>query len=186
MRKVILFILTSLDGYFEGPNADISWHNVDDEFNEFAIEQLDTTDLLLFGRVTYELMAGYWLSPDAMKNDPIVAERMNSLAKIVFSKSISSVTWQNTLPGRKDFAAEISNLKQQPGKDIFIFGSSDLAVSLLQQGLIDEFRVMVNPVVLGKGKALFEGIERKLDLKLIKTRLFKSGNVLLYYTPAMQ
>ena len=183
MRKMIFFMLTTLDGFYEGPNKEIDWHNVDEEFNEFAIEQLNSVDVLLFGRVTYELMASYWPTPAATTNDPIVADKMNSLPKIVFSKTLSSVEWQNTRLVKENIAEEISKLKQQPGKDLIIFGSSDLAVTLIQHGLIDEYRIMVNPVVLGNGKSLFKGINHKLNLKLLKTKTFRSGNVLLYYQP---
>jgi len=183
MRKVILFNLTSLDGYFEGPDRDINWHNVDDEFNEFAIQQTGEFGALLFGRVTYELMAGYWPTEDAKRNDPMIAGLMNSLPKIVFSKTLQKVEWENTRLVKDSFAETVSKLKQEAGKDIAIFGSSDLAVTLVQYNLIDEFRVMINPIVLGAGKPLFQGIRSKFDLRLIKTRTFKSGNILLYYEP---
>ena len=181
MGKVIVFNLTTLDGYFEGLKQDISWHHVDEEFNDFAIEQLNTVDTLLFGRVTYELMAGYWPSPTAIKNDPIVANKMNDLSKIVFSKTLSHIEWQNTRLIKDNFVEEISKLKKRPGKDMFIFGSSDLAVSFIPHGLIDEYRIMINPVFLGAGKPLLKGIKTRFDLELIKTKSFKSGNVLIYY-----
>lgn len=184
MRKIIFFMLTTLDGYFEGPGRDINWHNVDAEFNEFGIEQINSVDTLLFGRVTYELMAGYWPTESARADDPIVAEKMNQTPKIVFSKTLPNVEWQNTRLVRDNFVEEMTNLKAQPGRDMIIFGSSNLAVTFIQHGLIDEFRIMVNPVVLGDGKPLFKGILEKLSLKLIKTRVFHSGNVLLYYEPA--
>jgi dihydrofolate reductase len=183
MRKMIFFMLTTLDGFYEGPNKEIDWHNVDEEFNEFAINQLNSVDVLLFGRVTYELMASYWPTPAATTNDPIVADKMNSLPKIVFSKTLASVEWQNTRLVKENIAEELAKLKQQPGKDLIIFGSSDLAVTFIQHGLIDEYRIMVNPVVLGNGKPLFKGIKDKLNLKLLGTKLFGSGNVLLYYQP---
>ncbi len=183
MGKIIVFNLTTLDGYFEGPNREIDWHHVDDEFNEFAIEQLNTVDTLLFGRVTYELMASYWPTPTAIKDDPIVAKKMNSLPKIVFSKTLSHADWQNTSLITDNFVEAISKLKKRPGKDMFIFGSSDLAVSFIPHGLIDEYRIMVNPVFLGEGKPLLRGIQNRVELKLIKTKSFKSGNVLIYYEP---
>ena len=184
MRKVIFFMLTSLDGFYEGPNKDINWHHVDEEFNEFAIAQLGTVDMLLFGRVTYEGMASYWPTQIAVTNDPVVAGKMNSLPKIVFSKTMSSAQWQNTRLIKDHFVEEITKLKQQPGKDLIIFGSSDLAVTFIENGLIDEYRIMINPVALGHGKTLFQGLKDKLELKLIKTKTFGSGNVLLYYAPA--
>ncbi len=168
MRKVIFFMLISLDGFFEGPNGDINWHHVDEEFNEFAIAQLNTADILLFGRVTYEMMASYWPTPAAVANDPIVAEKMNSLPKTVFSKTLSRVDWQNTRLIKDNFVEETLKLKQQPGKDLIILGSSDLAVTFIQHGLIDEYRIMVNPVALGSGKSLFNGLIDKLDSEINK------------------
>ena len=184
MRKVILFNLVTLDGFFEGPNRDINWHIVDDEFNEFAIDQLNSADGLIFGRVTYELMASYWPTPAAMTDDPIIADKMNSISKIVFSRTLDRVEWNNTRLVKENIAGEISKLKQQPGRDLFIFGSADLASTLTELGLIDEYRVIVNPVVLGRGAPLFKNIPHQLNLKLLKTRTFRSGNVLLYYQPA--
>jgi dihydrofolate reductase len=183
MRKVIFFMFTSLDGFFEGPGRDISWHHVDEQFNEFAIEQLNSADTLLFGRVTYEMMASYWPTSAAKTDDPVVAAKMNDLPKIVFSKTLSTLDWQNTRLIKNNFLEEMLKLKQQPGKNLIIFGSSDLAVTFMENGLIDEYRVMVNPVVLGAGKTLFKGINGRRDLKLLKTKLFDSGNVLFYYEP---
>lgn len=184
MRKVIFFMLTTLDGFYEGPNGEIDWHSVDEEFNQFAIDQLNSVDVLLFGRVTYALMASYWPTPAATTNDPIVADKMNHLPKIVFSKTLSAVDWENTRLVKENAAEEILKLKRQPGKDLIIFGSSDLAVTLIRQGLIDEYRIMLNPVVLGDGKPLFKGIKDKLNLQLVKIKTFGSGNVLLCYQPA--
>ena len=184
MRKLLFFMAISLDGYFEGPGQDITWHRVDDEFNDFAIEQINSVDTLLFGRVTYELMASYWPTPAALADDSIVAGQMNSYPKIVFSTSLQDVTWQNTRLVKANAAQEVARLKQQPGKDLIIFGSSDLAVSLIPHGLIDEFRILVNPVVLGRGKPLFQGLQQPLNLKLAQTRTFQNGNVLLYYHSA--
>ena len=184
MRKVFLFNMITLDGFFEGPNQDISWHHVDDEFNEFAIEQLNEIGTLLFGRVTYQGMASYWPTEFAIKDDSIVAGLMNSLPKIVFSKTLDKAEWNNSRLVKENAAEEVSKLKGQPGKDIAIFGSSDLAVTLAEQGLIDEYRIIVNPLFLGGGTPLLKGIKEKVNLKLLNARIFKSGNVLLYYAPA--
>jgi dihydrofolate reductase len=183
MRRVFLFIMVSLDGYYEGPNQDISWHHVDKEFNDFAIQQLDEVDMLLFGRVTYQMMASWWPTPSAIESDPIVAGKMNSLPKIVFSRTLAKAEWNNSRLIKDNIADRVAELKQQPGKDLAIFGSSDLAASLLQMGLIDELRIMVNPVVLGNGKPLFKGLNHRAELRLTRTRSFGSGNVLLYYEP---
>jgi len=183
MRKVFLFNMVTLDGFFEGPNQDISWHHVDEEFNEFAIQQLNEIDTLLFGRVTYQVMASYWPTEHAISDDPEVAGLMNSLPKIVFSKTLDKAEWNNSRLIKENAADEVLKLKQQPGKDIAIFGSSDLAVTLAQNGVIDEYRVIVNPVFLGKGTSLLKGIKEKMNLKFLNARIFKSGNVLLYYVP---
>ncbi len=183
MRKVFLFMMVSLDGYFEGPDHDISWHNVDAEFNEFAIQQLGEIDTLLFGRRTYELMASYWPTEAALSDDPVVAGLMNNASKLVFSRTLQKVEWNNSRLANPDTIQEIRHQKNLPGKDLAIFGSSDLAASLAQNGLIDEFRIMVAPVLLGDGKALLQGIHGLLGLRLIKTKPFNNGNVLLYYEP---
>lgn len=184
MRKLISFNLMTLDGFFEGPNHDIGWHNVDKEFDDFSIEQLETAGVLLFGRVTYELMASFWPFEVAHANDPIVvADKMNSLPKVVFSKTLEKADWNNTRLVKTDVAGEIAKLKQQSGKDLFLFGSADLATTLIKLGLIDEYRIILNPLVLGKGSPLFKGIDQPLTLKLIKTRTFQNGNILLYYQP---
>ena len=181
MRKVVFFNLISLDGYFEGPGRDINWHHVDEEFNEFAIQQTGEFGALLFGRVTYELMAGYWPTEAANRDDPEIARLMNSLPKIVFSNTLDNAEWENTKLVRDNIVEEVTKLKEQPGKDIAIFGSSDLAVTFIDLGLIDELRIMVNPVVLGGGKPILQGIKSKLEMKLLKVKTFQSGNVLLYY-----
>ncbi|MFL5704865.1 MAG: dihydrofolate reductase family protein [Ktedonobacteraceae bacterium] len=183
MRNVFVFMMVTLDGFFEGPNQEIDWHNVDEEFNEFAIQQLNDVDMLLFGRVTYQLMASYWPTQFAKENDPIVADKMNTVPKLVFSQTLDKVEWDNTRLMKENVAEEIAKLKQQQGRDLAIFGSAALAVSLLQMGLIDELRIMVNPVVLGQGNPFFKGTHDKLNLNLLKTKTFRSGNVLLYYQP---
>lgn len=184
MRKVIFFNLISLDGYFEGPNQDINWHHVDEEFNDFAIQQTGEFGALLFGRVTYELMASYWPTEAAKRDDPEIASLMNSLPKVVFSNTLEKAEWENTKLVRDNIVEEVNKLKEQPGKDIAIFGSSDLALTFINLGLIDEFRIMINPIVLGEGKPILHGIKTRLDLKLINVHTFRSGNVLLTYEPA--
>ena len=184
MRKVILFNMVTLDGFFEGPNGGIDWHNVDEEFNEFAVEQLGTIGMILFGRVTYQGMASYWPTPLAIENDPVVAAQMNSFPKIVISRTLDKAEWNNTRLIKDHVAEEIAKLKQQPGKDLAIFGSANLTASLMHMGLVDEFRIMVNPIILGQGTPLFKGVNEKNNLKLLKTRVFRNGNVLLYYQPA--
>jgi dihydrofolate reductase len=184
VRKIIWFNMMSLDGYFEGENASLEWHNVDEEFNEFAIEQTRSVGLLVFGRVTYDMMASYWPGAYALETDPDIAKLMNSTPKIVFSRTLDEAGWNNTRLVKTNPVDELKKLKAQPGKDIFVFGSADLASELIQHGLIDEYRIFINPIVLGSGRPLFTNIHEPLSLDLVKTRSFRNGNVLLYYKPA--
>ncbi|PWU47507.1 riboflavin biosynthesis protein RibD [Micromonospora globispora] len=184
MRKIFSFLVTTVDGYYEGPNQEFDWPVVDDEFNEFSERQLDGVDILLFGRVTYQGMAAYWPTRAAQEDDRRIAARMNNLSKIVVSRSLDKAEWANTRLVKGDVAEEINVLKRQPGKDIAILGSSSLTLSLLQLRLVDELRIMVMPVVLGDGRSLFRTSDKRISLKLLKTRYFSSGNVLLTYQPA--
>ena len=183
MRKLFSFNMVTLDGFFEGPHQDISWHHVDQEFNEFAITQLGEVDTLLFGRVTYQMMASYWPTPAAIADDPIVAGQMNRMPKIVVSRTLEKADWNNTRLIKDHVAEEILKLKQQPGNDLALFGSANLMSTLMQLDLIDEHRIMVNPIILGSGTPLFKRSSYKLSLKLVKTRIFGNGNVLLCYQP---
>ena len=186
MRKIFAFIMTTLDGYYEGPNQEFDFWVVDEEFNRFAAEQLNKAGTLLFGRVTYEGMAAYWPTPAAEQDDPRVAAKMNHLPKIVVSTTLAKAEWANTRIIRDDVGEQLSELKQQPGKDIAILGSSQLTMSLLKTGLVDEVRLMINPVVLGGGTPVFSAAGERIGLKLLKARPFDSGNVLLSYQPAVR
>lgn len=180
-------MMVSVDGYFEGPNHDLSWHNVDAEFNEFAIKQTESVGTLLFGRRTYELMSSYWPSEQARKDDPIVARLMNNTPKIVFSRTMEKLQniaeWHNATLKNEIKKLEIKKLKRESAKDLAVFGSNQLCVSLMKLGLVDEFRIMLNPVALGRGTSLFAGLDKELKLSLISSKLFKSGNMLLTYEP---
>jgi len=186
MRKVFSFMVTTLDGFVEGPNREFDWPNVDDEFYEFAIKQNDEVGTLVFGRTTYEVMASYWPTPEAQRDDPAVAGFMNSIAKIVFSSTLDKAEWNNATLVRGDAAEEVRRLKQQPGKDLGIYGSPNLTVSLLRAGVVDEVRIMVNPILLGVGRSLFDASDDRIRLKLLNSRTFESGNVLLTYQPASE
>ena len=184
MRKLAVFNNVTLDGYIADINGDMSWaHKQDAEWNTFVQENASGGGELLFGRITYELMTSYWPTPYAMKNDPIVAERMNNLPKVVFSRTLEKASWNNTKLVKGDMAAEIRKMKKEPGENMVIFGSGSIVSQLAQEGLIDEYQIVVNPVALGKGRTMFEGIKEKLTLKLTKTRTFGNGNVLLCYEP---
>jgi dihydrofolate reductase len=183
MRNVIFQMLVSLDGYFEGPDRELDWHIIDDEFQQSAIDLLNSVDTLLFGRVTYLMMAEYWPTPAAIADDPVIAERMNSLPKVVFSTALKRVEWQNSTLMSGNIAEEVAKMKHQPGRDMVIFGSSDLAGELLKQGLIEEIRIIVNPLILGSGKTLLKGFNKRLKLHLLEARTFPSGSIFLRYRP---
>ena len=180
MRKVIVSNLMSLDGFFEGPNHELDWFVVDEEFFAYARDMLRGVHTIVFGRKTYQHMADYWPSAPADE----IADQMNNLPKIVFSRTLESAEWQNSTLVKSDAIAEISKSKQLPGKDMVILGSASLASFLLQQGLIDEYRVILNPVLLGSGRLLFQDVKQRLRLKLSRTKLFGSGVVVLYYQSA--
>ena len=185
MRKIIMFNLVSLDGFFTGSNGEIEWHNVDEEFNITAIEMMKKFDTILFGRITYQLFEGYWpkaaLDPDISKEDKIIADKINEITKLVFSKTLKEVSWNNAKLFNNDLVEEVKKLKDKEGKDIVIYGSGTIVQQLTNSRLIDEYRLMVNPVILVNGKSLFEGIKEKINLKLIEAKTFKNGNVLVSY-----
>jgi dihydrofolate reductase len=177
MRRLIVSNLMSLDGFFEGPRQNIDWFMVDDEFFDYAKEMLRAADTLLFGRATYEHMAGYW--PTAPSDE--IADKMNGLPKLVASRTLQQVSWNNSKLIKGKVADEVAELKRKPGKDIVLLGSSILASSLLRDGLIDEYRVILAPLLIGRGSPLFKDINEKIQFKLGKTRLLKSGVIVLYY-----
>jgi dihydrofolate reductase len=171
----------SLDGYIEGPKKELDWHIVDNEFNACAVEMLEASDALLMGRRTYELMARYW--PTAEGDDTRVKDLMNGKPKLVFSRTLTRVDWQNSRLATGTISEEVARLKQTPGTGLLPVGGSDLAASFLDQGLIDELRVILTPVLLGGGKAFMDVIETRHALKLLSVKQFKSGNVALVYEP---
>ncbi len=184
MRRVIAFEQVSLDGYFVDANGDMSWaHKQDPEWNACAASNASGGGALLFGRVTYELMARFWPTPAAMERAPVVAEGMNNLPKFVFSRTLEKASWKNTTLVKGDIVAEVRKMKKDPGPGMAILGSGSIVSQLARAGLIDEFQIVVNPIVLGKGRTLFEGVKEKIALKAIRTRAFGNGNVVLYYEP---
>ncbi len=178
MRKVILHMVVSLDGFIEGPDKELDWFVDDDEMFKYFHDLLNSVDAMLYGRVSYQLMADYW--PAATSE---FADKMNKMPKIVFSRTLEKVEWNNSRLVKENIAEEISKMKQQPGKDLVLFAGADIASTFRQLGLIDEYRIIVNPVVLGSGKPLFKDIMDRLNLKLLKTKTFSCGNVILYYQP---
>lgn len=176
-------MMVSLDGYYEGPNGELDWHHVDSEFNDYAVEFLNQVDTLVMGRKTYEIMAAWWPTAQAMDEDPIVAQKMNDLKKLVASKSLQKTQWNNTFIISNEVAGVLRAEKQKPGKDMAVFGSSNLMLTLMQYQLVDEYRIMINPIILGNGKSLFIGSNKKNGLKLSRTYSFNSGNIMLFYHP---
>ena len=181
MRKLLAAINVSLDGY-----ADHEIGIVDDELHDFFTDLLDTVDIILFGRVTYELMESYWPmapnDPEATGSMIKFAHRINSMPKIVFSKTLEKVEWNNSKLIRNDIIKEVKKLKQQPGKNLSIGGISVIQ-ELTNEGLIDDYWILVHPLIIGKGRLLFEGINQSIKLKLINIKNFNSGVVVLHYQP---
>jgi dihydrofolate reductase len=186
MGRLIAFEQVSLDGFFVDAAGDMSWaHKQDAEWNAFAAGNASGGGALLFGRVTYEMMASFWPTPMAFERMPSVAEGMTRMPKWVFSRTLKQVSWVNTTLVKGDLVAEVRKLKAEPGPGIAILGSGSIVSQLTRAGLIDELQIVVNPIVLGRGRTLFEGVEQKLGLKLIQSRTFGNGNVVLYYQPVV-
>jgi dihydrofolate reductase len=184
MRTLSSFIMTTLDGFYAGPNEEFDWPNVDDEFIRFSISQINDADAILFGRRTYEALASYWPTPQSQRNDPALTRLMNGMPKIVFSSTLERADWENTTLVTGDLAAEVTKLKDQPGKELIVFGSQELTGNLIRLGRLDELRVMVNPVTLSQGRSMFQSMAGRVRLRLLQTRVFSgSGNVLLTYEP---
>jgi dihydrofolate reductase len=181
MRRLLFFMMVSANGYYERGRWEIDWHQTDEEFNDFAIKQLDEVGMLVFGRVTYEGMAAFWPTPEAIAAEPGTARRMNALPKVVVSRTLDRADWDNTRVVRS--VDDVAALKREDGKDAIVFASSDLTVGLAERGLIDEYRLMVNPIAIPEGKPLFKGLARDLSLTLVGSRTFRNGNVLLRYAP---
>jgi dihydrofolate reductase len=182
MRTVLVFLVASVDGYYEGPGGAFDWPVVDDEFNDFAVEQLDTADTLVFGRTTYEGMAAYWPTEQAKADDPEITRRMNSFRKVVASRTLPGADWANTRLER-DGVAAVAALRAEDGPNVIVMGSSALTTQLLEAGLVDELRVMVMPIVLGGGKSVLHTVSGRVPVTLLDSRVFRSGNVLLTYRP---
>jgi len=183
MRKIIVSNYATLDGFFAGPNGEIDWFIWDEEMAKYSIALADSIDTILFGRVTYEGMASYWPTPSAKEENPVIADYMNNLPKIVFSKTLEKADWKNTTLVKEINKEEILKMKQQPGKDMVIYGSSSIVSTFTQSGLLDDYRIFVNPVVLGSGKPLFKDIKNRINLKLLEAKTFTSGIVLHHYQP---
>ena len=179
MRKLFAQIHVSVDGYFEGPNQELDWFVLDDEFFAYVEEMLGSISALLLGRTTYDGFAAHW--PNSTQDE---APAMNALPKFVASTTLTHATWSNTTIIADDVPDAVARMKQETGKDIALIGSSDLASTLAAHGLIDEFGFFVVPVLWGRGKRVLDGLPDRLGLTLQSSRRYPSGVVAQYYTPA--
>ena len=190
MRKVVLLMHVSLDGFVGGPNGEMDWIHVDDEMFDTVGKLTDEADTAIYGRVTYEMMESYWPTaaeqPTATKHDIEHSNWVNAAVKIVISRTLKEtdpivIGWNNTRIIHDNLPAEIQKLKQQPGKNLLMIGSPSTVHSFMQYGLIDEYRLYINPVILGNGIPLFKGIKDRINLKLIESKTFNAGVVRLHY-----
>lgn len=184
MRKLIMWNMVTLDGFFEGSKPwELDWHEYvwGEELEQLSLDQLKTAGLLLFGRATYQGMAEYW-----SKAEGDVADFMNSIPKVVFSRTLTTAEWNNTKLVSDDAAGEVVRLKKEAGRDLFIFGSARLSSALMQHGLIDEYRLGLNPLVLGGGTPLFKPGFGRVRMRLLEVRPLESGCVILRYEPDMK
>jgi dihydrofolate reductase len=179
MAKVILWNMVTPEGFFEAPGHDIGWFVFDDELASYITETQERAGLLLFGRTTYELMASYWPTAEGQ-----IADFMNGIGKVVFSRTLKSADWNNTRLVSDDVPGEVARLKAAEGGDIFVFGSADLTATLMSNGLVDEYRFGINPVLLGSGTPFFKGGFERTSLKLTRATALQSGVVILHYVPA--
>ena len=186
MRRLVVFQQVSLDGYFTDRDGDMSWakEGNDPEFDAFTAENARGGGVLVFGRVTYELMASFWPTPLARESFPDVAEQMNARPKVVFSRTLAGAPWRNTTLVKDDAVAALQKMKRERGEDMAILGSGNLVAQLAPAGLIDEVQLVVNPIALGGGRTMFDGIPEPLALRLTRSRTFRNGKVFLAYEPA--
>ena len=184
MGKIQVFNFTTVNGFFKGPNDDISWAHRQQQDKEFAEEGANAGGILLFGRVTYQMMASYWPTPLAEQNDAKVAEGMNKAEKIVFSNTLKKADWKNTRIISGDIITQVSKLKEASTRDMTILGSGSIVTQLSNAGLIDEYQFLIHPLAIGEGTPLLQGIDQPIALELINTKPFKSGSVLLTYRPS--
>ena len=183
MRKIRSFSFMTVNGFFKGPDGDTSWHIHGEEGNRYSEEKLKNENILLFGRVTYEMMSAFWPGEAAAAMFPAVAKMMNESEKIVLSNTLKSAGWKNTTVISGDGIQRVKELKGEEGKDITVLGSGSVVAQFTNSGLIDEYEFLIDPVAIGKGTPLMAGIENNLKLKLKGTRIFHmSGAVVLTYS----
>lgn len=183
MRKLSVFNFTTLNGFYKGPGEDISWNQHGPQENEHAENGLQSGNILLFGRRTFEMMAGFWPTEQARAMMPAVAEGMNNSEKLVVSRTLTNPTWHNSTVLSGSLETSIRELKESAGKDITILGSGSIVAQLTDLGLIDSYQLMINPVALGAGTPLFQGIKNPLNLKLVNSAILSNGILVLDYVP---
>jgi len=185
MRNLIFFMHTSLDGFVAGPNGEMNWIKVDEEMFDFVATMTEQADTAVYGRVTYEMMQSYWPKageqPNASKHDKEHSAWYNKVSKIVLSRTISEEGLANTVVISDQLADKINKIKKEDGKNILIFGSPRASQSLLNLGLIDEFWLFVNPIILGQGMLLFKDVAGTTKLKLVESKTFACGVIALHY-----
>jgi dihydrofolate reductase len=185
MRHLIFFMHTSLDGFVAGPNGEMNWIKLDEEIFDFVATMTAKADAALYGRVTYEMMQAYWPTagdkPNASRHDKEHSAWYKKVAKIVLSKTMSQQGLHNTTVISNHLADNINKIKSEPGKNILIFGSPSASQSLLSEGLIDQFWLFINPIVLGHGRPLFKDVNEQTKLKLIETKPFSCGVIALHF-----
>ncbi len=192
MRRVIVSNVMSLDGFVSGPNGELDWFVYagfvkGTEFGEYARTVISSVDAILLGRLTYEEFSSYW--PTAKNDDPVITERINNLPKFVFSRSLKQVPWGGWGTARlvkEDAAVAVTKMRQEQGRNMVIYGSATLVSALMKAGLIDEYQLVVYPVVLGKGRPEFKNLTQRYPLSLTDVKQFKSGAVKLVYQPLKQ
>ena len=189
MRKIITTTWVTLDGYIAGPNGEMDWIGeiYDEAMGIYETDLISSADTLLLGRVTYQSFAGSWPhvpdNPNASEGEKVYARLLNAMRKIVFSRTLESVEWNNSTLLKEVVPEEIQQLKQEPGRDMVIYGSASIVQTLTNHGLIDEYQVLVHPVILGSGKPLFQDIKNQVKLKLVNSRTHPSGVAVLTYQP---
>lgn len=185
MRKLVLFMHVSLDGFTAGAKGEMDWIKVDNDIFEYAGKQTDEADTALYGKVTYQMMESYWPAagddPHASEHDKQHSAWYNNVLKVVLSTTLQEADLKNTRVIPNNITEEITTLKQQEGKNILIFGSPRAVHSLMADNLIDDYWLFINPVVLGHGIPLFKNIHDRISLKLVESNVFASGVVCLHY-----
>ncbi len=184
MRKLSVFNFVTLNGFYKDANGQIAWHKHDADQEGFSAESVGAGNMLLFGRTTYEMMASFWPTPQAIQSMPLVAAGMNKAEKIVFSNTLKEASWNNTRIIGGNIIEAITELKQTQGRDMTILGSGSIVTQFAEHGLIDEYQIMVDPIAIGGGTTLFSGLNRQLELQLTATRKFENGAMLLVYVPS--